>query len=239
MCFRGKFWQTMNTLPTKIITFVDIWPFPKLDDQGSVETWTLIFGSKKISYMFSWEILTDYEHISDQNNHFCSYWTFSKIKQWGLGRSHEISDLHLKDFQMGFHGTFWGTMNTFPTKIITFVDIGRSQKLNHQGSVKAQNANVCIWKNFRYVFVEYIWQTMNTFPNKIITFVGIGGSQKLDHLGSVETWTLIFGSKNFQICFRAEILIDYEHITDQNNHFRRYWTFTKTRRSGLGKSHKI
>ena len=37
--------------------------------------------------MFSWEILTDNEHITDQNNHFRQYWTFSKIRRSGLGKS--------------------------------------------------------------------------------------------------------------------------------------------------------
>ena len=46
-------------------------------------------------------------------------------------------------------------MNTFPTKIITFINIGRSQKLDHQGPVKAMKDNVCIQKIFRYVFPIY------------------------------------------------------------------------------------
>ena len=60
----------MNTFSTKIITFVDIGRFRKLDDQCSVKVRKLIFGSKIFSDMFMWEILTDYEHIPDQNNHF-------------------------------------------------------------------------------------------------------------------------------------------------------------------------
>ena len=46
-------------------------------------------------------------------------------------------------------------MNTFPTKIITFINIGRSRKLDDQGSVKATKDNVCVQKNFRYVFPIY------------------------------------------------------------------------------------
>ena len=46
-------------------------------------------------------------------------------------------------------------MNTFPTKIITFINIGRSRKLDDQGSVKATKDNVCVQKIFRYVFPIY------------------------------------------------------------------------------------
>ena len=180
MCFRGKFWQTMNTLPTKIITFVDIGRSRKLDHRGSVKSRrTLMFASKKFSDMFSWEILIDYEHITDQNNHFRRYWIL--------------------------------------------------QKIDDRGSVKAQKFNICICKNFRYVFVVNIWQTVNAFPNKIITFVGIGRSQKLDHQGSVNAqnanvWVIW---KNLRYVFVRKYFIDYDHITDQNNHFRLYWTFYK------------
>ena len=53
------------------------------------------------------EILTDSEHVSDQNNHFHRYWTFLKIRRLGFGNSHEtLMFASKKDFRYVFVGNF-------------------------------------------------------------------------------------------------------------------------------------
>ena len=67
-----------------------------------------MFAFKKISDMFSRYILRDYEHISDQNNHFHRYWTFLKIRLSGLGKSPNANICEEKNLRYVFVGNFDG-----------------------------------------------------------------------------------------------------------------------------------
>ena len=66
-------------------------------------------------------------------------------------------------------------MNTFPTKIITFINIGRSRKLDDQGSVKATKI-MFAFKKFSDMFSR----------DNLRDYEHIQRSQKLDHQGSVK-----------------------------------------------------
>ena len=137
---------------------------------------------------------------------------------------------------------FWQTMNTFPTKIITFIRYWTFSKIRLiRARWKPRNDNVCVKKKISDMFSRDIfWETMNTFPIEnyhfyrywkysIIRLSGLGKSHE----------TLIFASKkNFQIWFRGKFWQTMNTFPIQNNHFHRYWTFLKIRRLGFGKSHE-
>ena len=75
-----------------------------------------------------------------------------KLDDQGVGESPKRYYLRQINFQICFCRKIRQN-KTFPTKIITFVDMGRSRKLDDQVSVKAPNANIYVKKLFRYVFV--------------------------------------------------------------------------------------